>query len=283
MTSPGSAASRDPHGHLAAPSAAQDAFDTGVAHPARIYDYWLGGKDNFAADRAAAEQAIEVDPNVLVGVRANRAFLRRAVEYLVGEVGIRQLLDIGTGLPTVENTHEVAQAISPDCRVVYVDNDPIVLMHARALLTSTPQGATRYIEADARNTAKILAEAAETLDLTKPVAVMALAILQYIPDSDAPRQIVSQLMDAVASGSYLTISEMTRDIATDLVSTVASGLNTRMGDTSMTLRTREEFARYFDGLELVDPGVVPLVEWRSGAGNTGGAGIPLYAGLGRKP
>jgi O-methyltransferase involved in polyketide biosynthesis len=254
-----------------------------VAHPARIYNYWLGGKDNFAADRAAAEQAIAVDRNILLGVRANRAFLRRAVQYLAGEAGIRQFIDIGTGLPTAENTHEVAQAISPDCRVIYVDNDPIVLVHARALLTGTPEGTTTYIEADARDPARILAQAAETLDLTRPVAVMALTILQYIPDSDAPHQVVSQLMDAMAPGSYLTISETTRDISTDLVSAVASRLNARMGGTSMTLRTREEFSRYFDGLELVDPGIVPLVDWRSGTGNPSSARIPLYAGMGRKP
>jgi O-methyltransferase involved in polyketide biosynthesis len=282
MSDPGTAPSRQQRGDFAASSPAQDAFNTHVAHPARIYDYWLGGKDHFPADRAAGDQAIKVDPNILIGVRANRAFLRRAVEYLVREAGVRQFLDIGTGLPTADNTHEVAQKIAPDCQVVYVDNDPIVLAHARALLTSSPEGATSYIDADARDTDTILTAAAERLDFSQPIAVMALAILQYIPDVDSPHGVISRLMEAVPSGSYLTITEMTRDIVTDLVSSVASELNSRMGDTSMTLRTIEEFTRYFDGMELVDPGVVPLVEWRSGESGTGGAGIPLYAGMARK-
>ncbi len=179
-------------------------FDTGVAHPARVYNYWLGGKDNYAADREAAEHAVAANPNILPGVRANRAFLRRAVEYLAGEAGIRQFLDIGTGLPTAENTHEVAQAIAPDSRIVYVDNDPIVLAHARALLTSTPEGATAYVDADARDTDTIVAEAAKVLDFSQPIAVMFLMILQYIPDDEQPQQIVAQLMDAMPPGSYLS-------------------------------------------------------------------------------
>jgi hypothetical protein len=271
------------HADVAGPSAAQKAFDTSVAHPARVYDYWLGGKDNFAADRAAAEQVIEANPNVLPGVRANRAFLHRAVEYLAGEVGIRQFLDIGTGLPTVQNTHEVAQAIAPECRVVYVDNDPIVLVHAQALLTSTPEGITSYVQADARDTAKILAGAAEALDLTEPVAVMALMILQYVPDSDAPHEIVARLMDAMPSGSHLTISDTARDIDTDRVSAATTKLNMHMGPTTLTLRTREEFTRFFDGLDLVDPGVVPLPEWHGSIVLPPGAVIPAYAGMARKP
>ena len=163
------------HDHPAADAVAGDSlsFDTSVAHPARIYNYWLGGKDNYEADRQAAEQAIAVTPDILPGVRANRAFLRRAVEFVAGQ-GIRQFLDIGTGLPTADNTHEVAQDIAPESRVVYVDNDPIVLAHARALLTSTPEGATAYVAADARDTAKIIESAAALLDFTQPVAVMAL-------------------------------------------------------------------------------------------------------------
>ena len=198
-------------------AAERPSFDTSVAHPARVYDYWLGGKDNFQADREAAAQMIEVLPNILPGVRANRAFLRRAVQYLAGEAGIRQFLDIGTGLPTAENTHEVAQSIAAESRIVYVDNDPIVLAHARALLTSNPEGATAYIDADARDTATIVREAAKTLDFSQPVAVMALLILQYIPDSDGPHQVVSRLMDAVPSGSYLVISDTTTDIDTERV------------------------------------------------------------------
>jgi O-methyltransferase involved in polyketide biosynthesis len=256
-------------------------FDTSIAHPARVYDYWLGGKENYQADRDAAEQVIAANPNILPGVRANRAFLRRAVEYLAAEAGIRQFLDLGTGLPTAENTHEVAQAIAPEARIVYVDNDPIVLAHARALLTSTPAGATAYIQADARDTSTILAEAARTLDLSQPVAVMALMVLQYVPDSDAPGQIVSELMAAAPSGSYLTVSDTTRDIDTDRVSTATSRLNTRMGPTQLTLRTRDQIAAYFDGLEFVDPGLVPLPQWRAlpDPRNI----IPCYAGVARKP
>jgi hypothetical protein len=256
-------------------------FDTSIAHPARVYDYLLGGKDNYEADRITAEEAAAVAPNILAGVRANRAFLRRAVQFLAGEAGIRQFLDIGTGLPTNENTHEVAQSIAPESRIVYVDNDPIVLAHARALLDSTPPGATAYLEADARDTGTILREAARTLDFSQPIAVMLLLVLQYIPDSDSPRQIVSRLMDAMPSGSYLTISDTTRDIDADRVTGAASRLNAGMGPNRLTLRTREEIARLFDGLYLVDPGLVPLPQWRAMANP--GYPIPAYAGVARKP
>jgi S-adenosyl methyltransferase len=256
-------------------------FDTGVAHPARVYDYWLGGKDNYEADREAAEQVIAVNPNVLPGVRANRAFLRRAVEYLAKEAGVRQFLDIGTGLPTAENTHEVAQAVAPDARIVYVDNDPIVLAHARALLTSTPEGATAYVHADARDTAKILQEAAEVLDLSQPVAVMALMVLQYIPDAADPGQIVGRLMDALPAGSYLTISDTTRDIDPERVTSGTNRLNTRMGPTQLTLRSRDEMAGFFGRLDFVDPGLVPLPQWRAEANPA--HIIPAFAGMARKP
>jgi hypothetical protein len=256
-------------------------FDITIAHPARVYDYLLGGKDNYEADRETAEQAIAAAPNILEGVRANRAFLRRAVQYLVGEAGIRQFLDVGTGLPTADHTHEVAQAIAPESRIVYVDNDPIVLAHARALLDSSPEGATDYIDADARDTDTILREAARTLDFSQPVAVMALLVLQYIPDSDGPRQVVSRLMDAVPSGSYLTISDTTRDIDASRVAGAASRLNAGMGPTRLTLRTRAEIAGFFGGLDLVDPGLVPLPQWRSRT--TLATPIPAYAGIGRKP
>jgi S-adenosyl methyltransferase len=262
------------------PDSEQPGFDTSHAHPARVYDYWLGGKDNYEADRAAAEHFIEVMPNILDGVRANRAFLRRAVQYLAGEAGIRQFLDIGTGLPTAENTHEVAQAVAPDSRVVYVDNDPIVLAHARALLTSVPSGMTAYLEADARDTGKILSEASRILDFTKPVAVMSLLVLQYIPDADRPHQIVSELMSAVPSGSYLTISDTTPDIDPERVREGTARLNARLGPAQSTLRTREQFTAYFDGLELVEPGVVPMPQWRT-TGNP--LVIPVFAAMGRKP
>jgi hypothetical protein len=258
----------------------QVTLDTSVAHPARVYDYWLGGKDNFAADREAAEQVIAANPNVLPGVRANRAFLGRAVRYLAGEAGVRQFLDLGTGLPTAENTHQVAQATAPDARIVYADNDPMVLTYARALLTSTPEGATAYLQADIRDTDKVLAGAAETLDFSKPVAVMALMILQYVPDQDDPWDIVRRVLDPLAPGSYLTVSDTVRDIDTGRVTEGTARLNQRMGPTQLTLRSRPEFERFFDNLEMVEPGIVPLPEWRAPGSEYP---IPCYAGMGRKP
>jgi hypothetical protein len=269
------------HDDPAADAVAGDSlsFDTSVAHPARIYNYWLGGKDNYEADRAAAEQAIAVTPDILPGVRANRAFLRRAVEFVAGQ-GIRQFLDVGTGLPTADNTHEVAQQIAPESRIVYVDNDPIVLAHARALLTSTPDGATAYVDADARDPANIIEQAARLLDFTQPVAVMALMVLQYIPDSDKPQQIVSELMDAVPSGSYLVISDTTTDIG-DGASRIASKINPRMGPTRLTPRPQAQIAAYFDGLDLVEPGLVAMPEWRGEANPH--VVVNAFAGVGRKP
>jgi len=255
-------------------------FDTTRAHPARVYDYWLGGKDNYEADRATAQEVISVNPGILEAVRANRAFLRRAVEYLVGEAGIRQFLDIGTGLPTAENTHEVAQRIAPESRIVYVDNDPIVLAHARALLTSTPEGVTAYLEADARNPEEILREAAGTLDFGQPVAVIMLALTHFIPDSDRPHQIVSALMDAVPPGSYLTLSAATRDIGTERMTGAASRYNARPVVAQFILRTRAEIASFFDGLDLIEPGLVQPQRWRAPVSTTEVSG---YAGLGRKP
>jgi hypothetical protein len=256
-------------------------FDITRAHPARVYDYWLGGRDNYEADRVAAELAIQADPAIVPGVRANRAFLRRAVQYLAGEAGIRQFLDVGTGLPTADNTHEVAQAVAPESRIVYVDNDPIVMAHARALLDSTPQGATAYIQADARDPAAILREAAQTLDFSQPVAVMLLMIMQYIPDADGPRQAVSGLARAVPAGSYLALSTVTRDIVADRITEGAARLNRRMGAASISLRTREEIAGFFAGLDLVEPGLVHLPEWR--AVSAPGNWMPAYAGVARKP
>jgi hypothetical protein len=256
-------------------------FDTSVANQARIYDYLLGGKDNYEADREAAEGIIAISPNVLPSVRANRLFLRRAVQYLTAEAGIRQFLDIGTGLPTAENTHQVAQGIAPESRVVYVDNDPIVLAHARALLTSAPEGATAYIDADLRNSDAILREAAGTLDFSQPIAVMLLCIMQYVPDSAGPHQIVSRLMDAVSPGSYLTMSDTTRDIQSEQMMAGAAQYNARLGPNVFTPRTRTEFAAFFDGLDMVEPGLVPLPQW--GAVAEPRQVIPMYAAMGRKP
>jgi len=257
------------------------AIDTTVAHPARVYDYWLGGKDNFQADRDAAEQAAAAYPNILPGVQANRAFLRRAVEYLATDQGIRQFLDIGTGLPTNDNTHQIAQQIAPESRIVYVDNDPIVLTHARALLTSTEEGVTAYVDADARDTATILREAAAVLDFSQPIAVMALLLLQYIPDSDHPRQLISTIMDAMPPGSYLTVTDTTRDIHPDQGAAVTQRLNARLGPAQLTMRTRAEILGYFDGLDLVDPGLVSLPYWRPVTEPPGL--LNAYAGVARKP
>jgi trans-aconitate methyltransferase len=255
-------------------------FDIGIAHPARIYDYLLGGKENYEADRVAAEEIIKASPEVLPVVRANRAFLRRAVEFLVQEAGIRQFLDIGTGLPTADNTHEVAQRVAPESRVVYVDNDPIVLAHARALLDSTPQGATAYVEADARDTDLIVREAARTLDFSQPVAIMALMVLHYVPDADGPVQVVSRLLDAAVPGSYLAVSTITTDTGTDRVTRVSDQLNQRMGPTRLTPRPRDQIARYFDGLDLIEPGLVHLLQWRAAADP--GLAPAALAGVGRK-
>jgi O-methyltransferase involved in polyketide biosynthesis len=262
-------------------SAEPSSFDTSVAHPARVYDYLLGGKENYEADREAAEGLIAISPNVLPSVRANRAFLRRAVQYLAAEAGIRQFLDIGTGLPTAENTHQVAQGIAPESRVVYVDNDPIVLAHARALLTSTPEGATAYIDADLRDTDEILRAAAGTLDFSKPIAVMLLCIMQYVPDAARPREIVARLMDAVPAGSYLAMSDTTRDIQTEAMVAGAAQYNARLGPNVFTPRTGAEYTAFFDGLEFVEPGLVPLPQWRAPADLT--QVIPMYAAIGRKP
>jgi hypothetical protein len=258
------------------------AFDTSVAHSARVYDYWLGGKDNFAADRAAGEQVIEVRPAIRTDVQANRAFLGRAVRYLAGEAGIRQFLDIGTGLPSASNTHEVAQSVAPDARIVYVDNDPIVLAHARALLTSTPEGCTSYLEADLREPAKILAAAAETLDFGLPVAIMLVAVLHHIPDSDDPYGIVARLRDAVPSGSYLVISHPAADIQTEKVAEVARRYNASVV-TGQTRRTEEQVAGFFAGWELLAPGVTQTPLWRPDAPTSLSVSVPMWAAVGRKP
>jgi hypothetical protein len=257
-------------------------LDTSVAHPARVYDYWLGGKDNFAADREAAEQAIAANPMILTGVRTNRAFLRRAVRYLAGEAGIRQFLDIGTGLPSADNTHQVAQEAAPDSRVVYVDNDPIVLVHARALLTGTPQGATAYLDADVRDPGSVLAQSAETLDFTRPVALMLLAILQLIPDDANPHAIVAQLMDGLAPGSYLVISHPASDVLPDAMAEMQRRLNERQREIT-TFRPRAEVGAFFDGLDLVEPGLVQPHRWRPGPGDLiPGHEITAWCGVARK-
>ncbi len=261
--------------------AERPAFDTSVAHIARVYDYWLGGKDNFAADRAAAEQAIAAWPDIVLSVRANRAFLARVVRYLAGEAGIRQFLDIGTGIPASSNTHEVAQSVAPESRVVYVDNDPVVLAHARALLTSGPHGVTSYVDADLRDTGRVLSAAAEILDFSRPVAVMLMAILQHVDNAENPYAIVATLVDSLPPGSYLALSHPASDIEAEAQGKLAERLNKTMAE-KVTMRDRAQVARFFDGLELVEPGLVRVPEWRpaSEADATGPAG--LWGGVGRK-
>jgi S-adenosyl methyltransferase len=210
-------------------------LDTGVPHIARVYDYWLGGKDNFAADREAAEQVVAAYPGILRDVRAQRAFLANAVRYLAGVAGIRQFVDIGTGIPTASNTHEVAQGVAPGCRVVYVDNDPMVLAHARVLLVGTT-APTAYVDADLRDTGKVVAEAARLLDFTAPIAVMLISVLHLIPDEDDPHAIVTRLMEAVPSGSWLVLSHPARDVHPQQVSEAASRFN-QLAPAKATLRT----------------------------------------------
>jgi hypothetical protein len=255
-------------------------IDVSVAHPARVYDYWLGGKDNFAADRAAAERVLEAKPEIRDNVRANRRFLAKAVRYLTAEAGIQQFLDIGTGIPTANNTHEVAQAVRPEARVVYVDNDPIVLAHARALLTSVA-GPTMFIDADLREGKTILSRAGETLNFSQPVAVMLIAVLHLIPDEDDPWGIVASFMDAVPSGSYLVLSHPARDVETARSARAAQRYNEQVA-TPMHRRTRAEVARFFDGLELIEPGLVQMHQWRPGLADPV-APSSGYAVVGRKP
>jgi SAM-dependent methyltransferase len=257
-------------------------IDTSVAHVARVYDYWLGGKDNFSADRVAGDQAIQAYPDIVYSVRANRAFLARTVRYLAGEAGIRQFLDIGTGIPTANNTHEVAQDVAPGSNVVYVDNDPVVLTHARALLVSGEQGHTNYIDADLRDTGRILAEAALTLDFSRPVAIMLMAILQHIDEAEDPYAIVDSLLAAVPPGSYLAISHPAADIETEAMAQMAERLNKLMAE-KVTFRTRPQVARFFEGLDLVKPGMVRVQEWRPASEIEAKSPAALWGGVGRKP
>jgi hypothetical protein len=267
-------------GDAAAGGAERASFDTSVAHIARVYDYWLGGKDNFAADRGAAEQAIAAWPDIVLSVRANRAFLARAVRYLAGE-GIRQFLDIGTGIPAANNTHEVAQSVAPESRVVYVDNDPVVLAHARALLTSGPHGVTSYVDADLRDTRRVLSAAAGTLDFSRPVAVMLMAILQHVGDADDPYAIVATLLGALPAGSYLALSHPASDIEAEAQGEMAERLNQTMAE-KVTMRDRAQVTRFFDGLELVEPGLVRVPEWRPESELEARSPAGLWGGVGRK-
>jgi O-methyltransferase involved in polyketide biosynthesis len=256
-------------------------LDISVPHLARVYNYWLGGKDNFAADRAVADQVIVSYPDVVFGVRAQRMFLRQAVRYLVAEAGIRQFLDIGTGLPSADNTHEVAQREAPESRIVYVDNDPIVLSHARALLTTSPEGATEYIDADLRDPEWILSEAANLLDFSKPAAIVLLGILHSIPDKDDPYGIVARLLAAVPSGSYLVISHVANDVDDQATRTMRD-YNQGPSDPVIP-RSHAEVSAFLDGLDLVEPGLVQIHRWRPTSDPDRDRDVPNYAAVGRKP
>jgi O-methyltransferase involved in polyketide biosynthesis len=257
--------------------------DTGVPHSARIWNYWLGGKDNFPADREVGDYMLALMPDLVDSARADRAFLGRAVRYLAGEAGIRQFLDIGTGLPTANNTHEVAQAVAPESRIVYVDNDPIVLVHARALLTSTPQGVTDYIDADLHEPDKILQAAARTLDFEQPIALILLGILNFIIDDDEAHAIVNRLLDAVPSGSYLAIAHPTKEVHGEVMEETVRRWN-EDGSFQLTLRNRQELAGFFDRLELLEPGVVSCSRWRPDPGDPNAeVEVAKLCAVGRKP
>ena len=268
---------------MPAVSELHEVLNTDVAHSARLWNYLLGGKDNFAADREAAQYALALMPELVQSARANREFLGRAVRLLAGETGIRQFLDIGTGLPTADNTHQVAQTVAPDSRIVYVDNDPMVLVHARALLTSTPQGATDYIDADLRDPAAILRSAARTLDFTQPVAIMLLGILNFVVDDAEAHAVVRTLVDAVPAGSHLVISHPTTEVNGPAVEQSMRQWN-GSGAAPITARSRDEIAGFFAGLELLEPGVVPCSAWRPDPAYPGITDkVSEFAGVARKP
>jgi S-adenosyl methyltransferase len=258
-------------------------IDTTVVHSARFWNYLLGGRDNYAVDREAADQILLLIPSLRDTVRAERRFLIRAVQYLVGEARIRQFLDIGTGLPTAGNTHEVAQIVAPESRIVYVDNDPLIMAHARALLTSTPEGATDYVHADIREPGMILAEAARTLDFTQPVGLMLLGILNFIPDTDQAHAIVDRLLAALCPGSYLVISHPTAEIDGAAMREAMQFWN-ESGAAPIVARSRQQLIHFFGGLELLAPGVVSCSRWRPDPSEIGvPAEVFHISGVGRKP
>ena len=235
-------------------------IDASVPHSARIWNYWLGGKDNFQADRDAGDAFLAVYPEQRDKARACRYYLARAIRYLVEEAGVRQFLDVGTGLPTAENTHEVAQRLAPESRIVYVDNDPLVLAHARILLTSSPEGVTNYIDADLHDPEAILAEAGHTLDLDRPVALLLIGVLGHVADYDEARAIVRRLLAGLPPGSYLVQCDGD-DTSAEYIAAIEQYRDE--GGVPYNVRSHEQIAGFFDGLELVEPGVVPIPEWRT--------------------
>lgn len=260
-------------------------IDSSVPHSARIWNYWLGGKDNYAVDREAGDAWLAVQPEMAVIARESRAFLRRSVRHLVTEVGIQQFLDVGTGLPTADNTHEVAQQAAPDARIVYVDHDPLVLAHARELLTSSPQGATRYLDADIREADKILSGASEILDLSRPVALLLMGVLGHVVDDAEARSVVANLLDPLPPGSYLVICDGSEGEA-------VSEAEQEYADTGAVPyrnRTAAQVVEFFDGLELIEPGFVSVSLWRpdqpddlSAIGADALEPVNAFAGVARK-
>jgi hypothetical protein len=255
-------------------------IDTTVPHSARIWNYWLGGKDNFQIDRVAGDQFSAIYPGIVDIARADRAFLGRVIRYLAGEAGIRQFLDVGTGLPTADNTHEVAQRVAPGSRIVYVDNDPLVLAHARALLTSSAEGSTDYVDANMADADKVLQEAAQWLDLSRPVALTFMGVLGHVVDHDEARSIVAALLAGLPSGSYLSIND---SINTSEALEEALRVYEASGAVPYRTRTPEQFASYFDGLALVEPGVVNVDDWRPDPDAPRGPEIPQLGAVARKP
>lgn len=255
--------------------------DTSVADPARVYNFWLGGKDHFESDRLAAAAGVSAFPGTVQSARANRAFLARAVRYLA-EAGIRQFIDIGAGLPSTGNTHEVAQDVASDARVLYVDNDPVVLAHAQALLTSTAAGATGYLNADLRDPEKILRAAAPLLDLEQPVAVLLLGILHYLQDDEGPHAVVGALMDAVPAGSYLAVSHLASDLYPEQMAAFARTVGEHL-NLVIVPRGLGAVSRFFGGLELAEPGVAQIATWRPRTELESRAPAALWGGVARKP
>ncbi|MFD9125195.1 SAM-dependent methyltransferase [Kitasatospora sp. NPDC059571] len=254
-----------------------------IPHPARMYDYYLGGKDNFPADRAAAEQVLALSPLVRLSAMANRAFLQRAVRHLA-EAGVGRFLDIGTGIPTAGNTHETAQAVLPDARVAYLDNDPIVLVHSRALLAGASRGTVTVSRADLRDPAAILADpdVRALLDAGEPVALLLFAVLHFVDGADDPYGTVKQLVDALPPGSYLALSHATGDFA-DPAEAAKGPAVYRSATAQLSMRTKDEVLRFFDGLELLEPGLVTAPQWRPDrAADPTDAEIGIWAGVGRK-
>ncbi|MBO1332517.1 SAM-dependent methyltransferase [Streptomyces sp. VRA16 Mangrove soil] len=252
-----------------------------IAHNARVWNYWLGGKDHYEVDEQVGDMVTSMYPSIGEVARADRAFLGRAVTYLAGEAGIRQYLDIGTGLPTVENTHEVAQRIAPDSRVVYVDNDPIVLTHARALLTSSTQGATSYVDADAHDPRAIVAAASETLDFDRPVAIMLLGILNFVLDTDKATAIVRELVEAIPSGSYVVLTHPTLELGGEGNEEAMKFWNEN-ATPPITARTGAEVKAFLDGLEILEPGLVSCARWRT-EGTEEGPLVAQFGVVARKP